>query len=217
MHSIAMYHGQVPKTAPPAVRRSLVERAAEMLALREPVTLRALVAGTGASTMAVYTHFDGMPGLWRAVRQEGFTRLAEHLGAVQTTSDPVRDLMSLGAAYTSNALAHPHLYRTMFDAGVDLADPEAAANTFDVLVSCAARARELGRFAARADPEDIATQLWAMGHGVIMLVLTGVLPPAALLHHVPPMATALFVAAGDRENRCRRSVNRGWRTLGIAT
>ena len=57
-----------------------------MLARREPVTLRAVVAGTGVSTMAVYTHFDGMPGLWRAVRQEGFTRLARAVG--RGTADP---------------------------------------------------------------------------------------------------------------------------------
>jgi len=188
-----------------------------MLARREPVTLRALVEGTGASTMAVYTHFGGMPGLWRAVRQEGFTRLAERLGAVEATSDPVRHLMSLGAAYTSNALAHPHLYRTMFDAGFDLDDPTAADNTFGVLVSGAAQAREHGRFAARADPVEVATQFWAMGHGLIMLVLTGVLPVAALVHHVPPMATALFVAAGDLEDRCRRSVDSGWSTLRTET
>ena len=163
--------------------------------------------------MAVYTHFGGMPGLWRAVRQEGFTRLADHLGAVEMTSDPVRDLMSLGAAYTSNALAHPYLYRTMFDAGVDLEDPSTAAESFDVLVSCADRAKDVGRFAGRVQPEDVATQFWAMGHGVIMLVLTGVLPHGALLHHVPPMATALFVAAGDREDQCRRSVHRGWSSV----
>jgi hypothetical protein len=104
----------------------------------------------------------------------------------------------------------------MFDAGFDLEDPEAAANTFDVLVSCAARAQELGRFAERADPEAVATRFWAMGHGVTMLVLTSVLPRQALLDHVPPMATALFVAAGDQEARCRRSVRRGWRTLQAA-
>lgn len=200
----------MPKTASPAVRRALVERAAEMLARREAVTLRELAAGTGTSTMAVYTHFEGMPGLWRAVRQEGFTRLAQQLVAVKTTRDPVRDLVALGAAYLSNAVAHPHLYRTMFDATFDLEDPEAAARTFAVLVS--ARARELGRFAERTDPEAVATQFWAQGHGLIMLVLTGVLPRAALLE-LPPMATALFVAAGDGADRCRRSVRDGWRTL----
>ena len=76
--------------------------------------------------MAVYTHFGGMTGLWRAVRQEGFTRLAKQLALVQVSPDPVADLMALGAAYTRNALANPYLYRTMFDAAVDLENPEVA-------------------------------------------------------------------------------------------
>jgi AcrR family transcriptional regulator len=163
--------------------------------------------------MAVYTHFGGMPGLWRAVRQEGFTRLAERLAVVKPTQDPVRDLMALGAAYVSNALASPHLYRVMFDAEVDLEDPVAAAETFHVLVSCAARARRSGRFAVTCDPEAVATQLWAMGHGLTMLVLTGVLPRNALDVHAPAMATALFVSAGDDPDSCRRSVTSGWRTF----
>lgn len=193
------------------MRLELIERAAAMLASREPVTLRALVAGTGVSTMAVYTHFDGMPGLWRAVRQEGFTRLAQRLDLVESTSDPVRDLVALGAAYVSNAVAHPTLYRTMFDAGFDLDDPEAADASLLLLVHAAARARRQGRFAPGADPAAVATQLWAVGHGLTMLVLTGVLPDHALVVHAPPMVTALFIAAGDDENRCRRSVLTGWR------
>jgi AcrR family transcriptional regulator len=200
----------MPRTASPAVRGALVERAAQMLARREPVTLRALVEGTGASTMAVYTHFGGMPGLWRAVRQEGFTRLADRLATVQLTEDAVRDLMALGAAYTGNALANPHVYRAMFDAESELEDPDAAAATFGLLVTCAARARADGRFAATCDPEALATRLWATGHGLIMLVLTGVLPEDALGLHAPAVATALFVAAGDDEDRCRRSVRAGW-------
>lgn len=177
------------------------------------MTLRSLTAETGASTMAVYTHFDGMPGLWRAVRQEGFTRLAQHLVTVEVTDDPVRDLVALGAAYTSNALAHPELYRTMFDSSYDLEDPEAAARLFQVLVSSAVRAQEVGRFSERAEPEAVATRFWAAGHGLTMLVLTGVLPREALDEHVPPLATALFVAAGDEHDRCQRSVRSGWRTL----
>src|SRR5690348_6589605 len=99
----------MPKIAPAAVRVALVERAAEMLARREPVSLRSLVEGTGASTMAVYTHFGGMPGLWRAVRQEGFTRLKARLDGQRPTKDPVRDLAALGAAYAGNALEFPAL------------------------------------------------------------------------------------------------------------
>ncbi|NEK86613.1 helix-turn-helix transcriptional regulator, partial [Blastococcus saxobsidens] len=66
----------MPRVADPAVRTALVEAAAEMLAGRLPVTARSLADRAGTSTTALYTHFGGMPGLWRAVRQEGFTRLA---------------------------------------------------------------------------------------------------------------------------------------------
>jgi AcrR family transcriptional regulator len=201
---------QVPRTASETVRAALIERAAEMLARREPVTLRTLVHGTGASTMAVYTHFGGMPGLWRAVRQEGFTRLAERLALVERTRDPVRDLTALGAAYTANAFDNPHLYRTMFDTEAELEDPDAAGATFGDLVDCAARARRSGRFSPTCDPEALATQFWATGHGLIMLALTGVLPSEAVAAHAPTTATALFVAAGDNEQRCRRSVRAGW-------
>lgn len=205
--------GQVPRPASPAVRVALVERAAALLARREPVTLRALVAGTGVSTMAVYTYFEGMPGLWRAVRQEGFTRLAGQLAAVDTTDDPVRDLTALGAAYAGNALANPALYRAMFDTAAELEDPDAAGRSFQVLVSAAGRARDEGRFAGTCDPETVATRFWASGHGLIMLVLTGVLPREALDVHAPGSAAALFIDAGDEASRCRASVAAGWSTL----
>lgn len=196
------------------MRVALVERAALLLARREPVTLRAIVEGTGATTMAVYTHFGGMAGLWRAVRQEGFTRLAAQVRAVEPSADPVHDLAALGAAYTRSALASPYLYRLMFDDAADLDDPEAAAATFELLVACAARARATGRFSAASDPGDVATRFWATGHGMIMLVLTGVLPSETLARHAPAVAQALFVAAGDEPAACARSVEAAWSTSG---
>jgi AcrR family transcriptional regulator len=208
--ALLWHDGQVPRTASPAVRAALVERAAEMLIRREPVTLRALVEGTGASTMAVYTHFGGMPGLWSAVRQEGFTRLAARLSTVPATEDPVADLAALGAAYVANALAAPALYRAMFDTAAELEDPAAAAAPFEALVGCAVRAREAGRFDRDSDPRAVATRQWAAGHGLTMLVLTGVLPAESLDEHAPALVLALFVAAGDDGERARRSVQAGW-------
>jgi len=200
----------MPRPPDPRVRTALIERAAEMVARREPVTLRSVVDGLGVSTIAVYTYFDGMPGLWRAVRQEGFSRLAEHLAAVPATRDPVRDLVALGRAYTSNALENPSLYRTMFDAGFDLEDPESAGRSFGLLVAAAARARDAGRFAAGTDPADVANRFWIFGHGILMLILTGAVDESALAQHVPATARALFVAAGDEPIACARSVRLGW-------
>ncbi|MFB4289373.1 TetR/AcrR family transcriptional regulator [Nonomuraea sp. ATR24] len=197
------------RTKDPAIRSLLIDRAAQMLAAREPVTLRSLVAGTGVSTMAVYTYFDGMDGLWTAMRQEGFTRLAARLAAVTPTDDPVRDLAALGAAYLSNALACPDLYRVMFDARFELADAAAADDTLHCLVTGVDRARAAGRFRAGVDPLELATQSWMIGHGLASLVATGPLPPQTLAHGVP-LLTALFVSAGDTPDRCRRSVEQGW-------
>jgi AcrR family transcriptional regulator len=205
-----MYHAQVPPSASPTVRRALVERAAEMLARREPVTLRALVAGTGASTMAVYTYFDGMPGLWRAVRQEGFTRLAAALSLVERTEDPVQDLAACGRAYLANALAHPDLYRLMFDTQAELEDAAAADASFTVLVEAAARARSSGRLDVDVGPADVATRLWVFGHGLASLVISGALPRTIVEHQAVAGTVALLTVAGDERARCHRSVTAAW-------
>lgn len=210
-----MYAGQVPRSLPPDVRATLLERAAEMVAERRPVTVRALVEGTGASTMAVYSQFGGMPGLWRAVRQEGHTRLAERLREVKPTDDAVRDLAALGAAYASNAVRNPALYRLMFDAAADLDDPAAAGASFESLVEAAHRASTSGRFDTDVAVRAVALRYWSAGHGLILLVLTGVLPVDVLRTESPAVARALFVAAGDRPDRCAASVAEGWRTFEI--
>ena len=204
------------RTKDPATRTLLIERAAHMLRTREPITLRSLVAGTGVSTMAVYTHFGSMDGMWKALRQEGFTRLAARMATVMMSADPVRDLTALLVAYVRNALDHPDLYRVMFDANFDLEDAEAADDTLEYLVQAVARGRTDGRFRAGIDPLGLATQTWAIAHGLVSLVATGPLPAQALDYGVP-MLTALFIGAGDRPDRCRTSLEQGWDDLNPTT
>ncbi|OLT32482.1 TetR family transcriptional regulator [Actinomadura sp. CNU-125] len=197
------------RTKDPAVRTRLIERAALMLRTREPITLRSLVTGTGVSTMAVYTHFGGMDGMWGALRQEGFTRLAARFATVTTSTDPVRDLTVLIAAYCGNALDHPDLYRVMFDANYELEDLQAADDTLEHLVQAVRRGVDAGRFEPATVPLDLAIQSWAVAHGLVSLVAGGPLPPSTLDHAVP-MLTALFGGAGDDPVRCRSSVEDGW-------
>ncbi|MCO8270870.1 TetR/AcrR family transcriptional regulator [Actinoplanes sp. TRM 88003] len=197
------------RTKDPAIRLRLIERAAQMLRAREPITLRSVVADTGLSTMAVYTYFGSMDGLWRAMRQEGFTRLAARLAAVAPSADPVRDLAALGAAYVSNALAHPDLYRVMFDSGFDLEDPAAADEGLLHFVRAVERAREAGRFPGGTDAPALATRTWIVGHGLASLTAAGPLPREALSAG-PALLTAVFVDAGDDPVQCGRSVAEGW-------
>ncbi len=200
------------RTKDPEVRSLLIARAAHLLRVREPITLRSLVAGTGASTMAVYTYFGSMDGLWGALRQEGFQRLASRLETVACTSDPVRDLTALGAAYISNALADPDLYRVMFDDGFELEDPAQADRTLHQLVHAIERARTSGRFRHDIDPLELATQSWCIGQGLASLITAGPLPISAFAYGVP-MLTALYVSNGDEPIRCQRSVALGWKEI----
>ena len=60
------------------LRPALIEAAARLIATEgaSGLTLRRVADAVGTSTMAIYTHFGGMPELRRAVRREGFARLA---------------------------------------------------------------------------------------------------------------------------------------------
>jgi hypothetical protein len=160
--------------------------------------------------MAVYTHFGGMPGLWAAVRTEGFTRLAQRVATLHPTDDPVTDLTAVGSAYVANALAVPNLYLTMFDNRHALDDPRVADTTFEVLVQAASRARAEKRFSRTVDAAAAATRMWGMTHGMVMLVLTGALERADLGRHLPPMWAAAYVGFGDKPQSARRSADEGW-------
>jgi AcrR family transcriptional regulator len=191
----------------------MIETAAALLADHEQVTLRRLAAETGTSTMAIYTNFGGMPGVWRAVRQEGFTRLASRLRDIRRTNDPVYDAMQAGVAYIQNALDNPALYRVMFEARQDLEDPAQAAATFEVMVDAARRCVDEARFDANIDPSAAATQLWAAGHGFIMLVLSGALRPEELLRNLPPIAVSALAGFGDRRGASEDAVARAFEVL----
>lgn len=195
----------------PEIRDLLIERTAAKLARREPVSLRSVVAGTGLSTMAVYTYFDGMPGLLGAVRQEGFKRLAERLAAVAITADPVSDVAAVSAAYSATAVDSPDLYKVMFDGGLPLPDPAAADAALHQLIDAVQRAVAGNHLPPDTDAVGFANELWMLGHGACMLVVNGILP----YEQIEPVLLSglgrhLQMAGGDRPG-VRRSVTKGWR------
>jgi AcrR family transcriptional regulator len=197
----------------PEVRARLVERAAELLRTREPVTLRSVVDGTGVSTMAVYTHFGGMDGLWHAVRREGFARLSARIDELPVPDDPIEELAGMVAAYVANALQHPDLHRAMFDAGFDADDVAAAEETLGCLVGAAGRGVAAGRLAPDTDPREVATQAWTVAHGLASLVANGPLPPAAALDTAVRLIAAVATAAGDGPAGALASARAGLKPL----
>jgi AcrR family transcriptional regulator len=197
----------VSRTANPVMRVTLIDAAAKLLAEEGPrnLTLRRLAAEVGASTMAVYTYFGGMDELRRAVREEGFARLAADLGSAERTDDPVADLGVLGTAYYLNAVTNRNLYVVMFGEHVGELDPSVGLGTFETLVDAVARCVEDGRFHP-ADPNNLATQIWVMSHGVVTLQLAGFLAPLQALECFAELGQNLFVAFGDEARASQKSL-----------
>ena len=199
-----------PKVADPAVRTALIEQAARITAEegRDALTLRRLAADVGSSTMAIYTHFGGMDDLRRAVRREGFARLAAFLSGVERTGDSVADLCVGGWAYYLNGTTNPNLYRAMFmDKPIDEADAEVGRYTFQYLVDAVQRCIDAGRF----DPGDavqLANQFWAVSHGLVALELTELLAPADALGCLMAAGRNLILGAGDTPSAYARSLAR---------
>jgi len=201
-----------PRSADPTVRPALLDAAARLLAHEGPaaLTTRRLATEAGTSTMAVYTRFGSMDEVRRAVRQEGFARLSARLDKLPSTEDPVADLVAAGTTYFVSGLAEPHLYRAMF-LDRPLEGDEAGGDVFQRLVAAVRRCVEAGRFEA-VEPSMLqvwAAQLWSMRHGMVTLVVTGLLAETDARFVLDDLTLRLLVGYGDEPARAGPSLERG--------
>lgn len=180
------------------------------------IQARTLAGEIGTSTMAVYTHFGGMPKLIEAMMREGLARFAEHTRGVPHTDDPMADLLAGGLAYGEFALQNPQMYRLLFgltDLGVDKL-PEGVATPWDlaegvdalsVLVSAVERVIETGRIRPQ-EPTAVATQILSATHGFVLLVMSGIVDSRGAQDVMAPLAINLMVGLGDTRRRAERSL-----------
>ena len=158
----------------------LVEVTAQVLSQEgmAAVSARRVTREVGVSTMAVYTHFGGMPELLAAVWREGFRRFGVELDRATLTDDPVADWAVQGWAYRHFALREPHLYQVMFGPGLVAVhtgapeDSEAALAPFESLLHRLDRCKAAGHLSF--DDTYVAGELvWATVHGQMMIELSG--------------------------------------------
>jgi AcrR family transcriptional regulator len=211
-----------------STRDRLVTAALAVLERDGPAAIQArtLAAEIGASTMAVYTHFGGMPKLIDALMREGLARFAEHTRGVPHTDDPMADLIAGGLAYAEFAMQNPQLYRLLFGltdlAGIqklsaDVATPWDLAEGVDalsVLVAAVERVIEAGRIRPQ-EPRPAATQILSTTHGFVLLAMTSFIDSQGLQDVMAPLAINLMVGLGDTRRRAERSLAvameaRGW-------
>jgi AcrR family transcriptional regulator len=154
----------------------------------EGLQARRLATGLGISTMGVYTHFGGMPGLFEAIAREGFIRFAAEVRSVEETEDPLADFIAKGFAYRRWATTNPRLYTFMFGLATTtaprfeqditvagtlttLAEGQAA---FDVMVRALDRVKAAGLI-DDIDTVAAAAQILSATHGYVLLEIAGYL------------------------------------------
>ncbi|MGC4176129.1 TetR/AcrR family transcriptional regulator [Demequina sp.] len=130
------------------------------------LTVRAVAARAGCSTMGVYTHFDGKTGLVDAILAEGHAQLRDALDDGASANAWGDALVSSAVAYRAWALTHPTHYQVMYLAVFP--DVEPSAHTKQIAqVGYEAHVARVGEELGIDGPqaERIARHLWASVHG----------------------------------------------------
>lgn len=133
------------------------------------LSVRAVAAQAGVSTIGIYSHFQGKQGILDALYIEGFTRVSRSLTVDLSGEDGIR----LAAAnYLATADEYQAHYRLIFgEADPSYTPSEAAkqvgAEAFATLVRLIATM--LPPDTDRAARQDAAMQVWSLIHGAVAL------------------------------------------------
>jgi AcrR family transcriptional regulator len=142
------------------------------------VAMRPVAERVGITPMAIYRHYADRASLLNAVADEGFHELASRVQTLQLKGDVEHRLMQVGDIFLDAALQFPNLYELMFlmpreGARVYPKDFKAGRSpTFNPTVNILEEAMRAGELQPD-DPVEIAFELSALSHGLIVLYLGG--------------------------------------------
>jgi len=140
--------------------------------------MRPVAERVGITPMAIYRHYADRASLLNAVADEGFLELASRVQALRLTGGVEHRLMQVGDVFLDTALQFPNLYELMFlvpreGARVYPQDFKAGRSpTFNPMVNILEQAMRAGELRPD-DPVEIAFELSALSHGLIVLYLGG--------------------------------------------
>lgn len=162
------------------LRRALLEEALRTIQTHgvDALTLRSVGERLGVSRTALYRHFSDKPSLLAAVGREGFRLLTMALSDAWEQNGRGRaGFEAMGLAYVRFAVDHPSHYRVMFGGFIESCEKDAefidqATSAFQVLVDALVDQQRAGIVRAD-DPMLQARLVWALVHGIAMLVIDG--------------------------------------------
>jgi AcrR family transcriptional regulator len=147
------------------------------------LTLRTVGGRLGVSRSALYRHFADKQALLAAVGCEGFRMLRQAIADAWERNGRGRaGFEAMGRAYVQFAVAHPSHYRVIFGGFIESAKKDEnfigeARAAFQVLVDALVDQQNAGLI-RRDDPVLMARFVWAVVHGISLLVIDGQLREA---------------------------------------
>jgi AcrR family transcriptional regulator len=193
------------------LKEALVEAARALVAERGEAgfTLAEAAKRAGVTAAAPYRHFSDRNALLGELAKRSFELFCQRLKGAwdEGRPDPVQALRRMGTAYLAFAREEPGLYHAMFGNAQALAPEQAAAarQSFDLLV-VAAKAVLTHLGGASAGAHQLASEVWALAHGVAQLMLAGHFDARA--PHCDPTGVLVSGAAGLVEAAVRRGGGR---------
>lgn len=142
------------------------------------VAMRPVAERVGITPMAIYRHYADRASLLNAIADEGFHELATRLQALQLKGGVEHRLAQVGDVFLEAAVQFPNRYELMFlaprkGARVYPGDFKARRSpTFNPTVNLLEEAMRGGELRPD-DPVEIAFELSALSHGLIVLYLGG--------------------------------------------
>jgi len=188
------------------LRRALLDEALRTIQQDgvDALTLRTIGVRLGVSRTALYRHFTDKRALLSSVATEGFRLLTERLLNAWKAGG-IRGFNAMGVAYIRFAMGNPSHYRVMFGGFVDdgardddLMRESTAA--FQALVDAILALQQEGAV-RKDDALQLAQFIWAVVHGVSMLISDG-----QLAHHRAPIDDLIQFAVERINTGVARSV-----------
>lgn len=190
--SSSYHHGDLRAACLRAARELLEEDGSAGL------SLRAVARRAGVSATAPYRHYADRDALVSAVAAEGYRELAESLATAHPDPRTPDELASVAVAYVRFALDRPAMFRVMFAEPCDPNSAERVAAT--AAISGYVRGIVRAAFPG-ADPDALATTVWALVHGLAFLHLDGKLDsstPEVVDAQVRAAVQAVFSVSATR-------------------
>jgi AcrR family transcriptional regulator len=166
------------------LRAALIEAGLELIAEKGPpaLTLREIGSRLGVSRTAAYRHFADKTELLNAIREAGFIEFGNALEQAREQAGPkfAPRLTAMGKAYLHFAREHSAHFQVMFGPGAKMTDPDkdgAGTRAFHILLDTVKQGQEQGEVRP-GDTMLIVSVAWAMIHGVSVLHLDEICPPA---------------------------------------